>query len=248
MIRVLELFAGSRSIGRAATELGCQVLSTDITAYEGIDIVGDLLALPTKAWVEFRPDIIWASPPCTGFSVASISHHWQGGKGAHIPRTSTAALGMALALRTQEIIRACKPAVWFMENPIGMLGVQKFMAPMGTPRRVHYCQYGDTRQKPTHIWTNCTTWTSRPPCAKGAPCHEAAPRGSKTGTQGRGNAHERAKIPHELCIEVINAAIAQIELGKPKLLHATSSAPPDPFREIIAEKKAARAPELFASA
>jgi hypothetical protein len=37
--------------------------------------------------VPFQPDIIWASPPCTGFSVAAIGHHWSGGKGAYIPKT-----------------------------------------------------------------------------------------------------------------------------------------------------------------
>lgn len=62
----------------------------------------------------------------------------------------------------------------------------------------HNCQYGDTRQKPTDIFTNCDIWTPRPMCKPKAPCHVSAPRGSTTGTQGLKNAVERSRIPAEL--------------------------------------------------
>ena len=71
---------------------------------------------------------------------------------------------------------------------------------------VTYCQYGDTRMKPTDIWTNSKTWKPRPMCKNGAPCHEAAPRGSRTGTQGLKSNYERSKIPTDLCNEIIKAA------------------------------------------
>lgn len=248
-MRVLELFAGSRSIGKAAEALGMEVLSTDITAYTDMHLVGDVLHLPMKRWVEFQPDIIWASPPCTGFSVASIGAHWTGGRGAYIPKSSTACIGMALALRTIEIIRACKPTVWFVENPRGMLRIMKFMEQLGAPRTVTYCQYGDSRQKPTDIWTNCTTWMHKPACSPGAACHDAAPRGSRTGTQGRNGAHERSKIPHALCMEVMTAAQHAIDTKAITRLFPYIDKPSrDPFAEIILAKQAQRTPELFATA
>ena len=40
-------------------------------------------------------------------------------------------------------------------------------------------------------------------CKNGQPCHEAAPRGSRTGTQGLKNDYERSKVPYELCHELI---------------------------------------------
>ena len=60
---------------------------------------------------------------------------------------------------------------------------------------VTYCQYGDTRQKPTDIFTNHPNPEFKPACKPGAPCHEAAPRGSRSGTQGLRNKVERARIP-----------------------------------------------------
>jgi hypothetical protein len=40
-------------------------------------------------------------------------------------------------------------------------------------------------------------------CKKGEPCHTAAPRGSRTGTQGMESAYEKSKVPMELCLEII---------------------------------------------
>ena len=209
-MRLLELYAGSRSIGKAAELFDMEVISTDITPYAGIDIVGNILALPMQTWVDFAPDVIWASPPCTSFSVASIGHHWTGGKGAYIPKTKGAYLGMALMHKTLEIIEACNPKMWFIENPRGLM--RKMPEMQALPRRetVSYCQYGDTRMKPTDIWTNCDAWTPRPMCKNGDPCHESAPRGARTGTQGLKGAHDRSMIPHDLCMEVMAASKNQL--------------------------------------
>jgi len=58
--------------------------------------------------------------------------------------------------------------------------------------------------KPTDIWTNADWWTPRPMCRNGAPCHIAAPRGSKTGTQGIKGYKDRSRIPSELFEEIFN--------------------------------------------
>lgn len=39
----------------------------------------------------------------------------------------------------------------------------------------------------------------------GSPCHEAASRGSKTGTQGLKGAYERSIIPAQLCNDIIDS-------------------------------------------
>ena len=74
----------------------------------------------------------------------------------------------------------------------------------GIPRyTITYCQYGDSRQKPTDIWTNHPNPNFKPPCKPGSKCHEAAPRGSKSGTQNLSNSIERSKIPEELCEYIV---------------------------------------------
>jgi hypothetical protein len=74
------------------------------------------------------------------------------------------------------------------------------------PRQtISYCQYGDNRMKPTDIWTNNIFWNPRHICKNGEACHDEAPRGSKTGTQGLSNAYERSKIPRLLCYEILKS-------------------------------------------
>jgi hypothetical protein len=76
-----------------------------------------------------------------------------------------------------------------MENPRGML--RKLEVVKDLPRyTVTYCQYGDTRMKPTDLWGVVPKWSPRPTCKNGDTCHVSAPRGSRTGTQGLGSPKE----------------------------------------------------------
>ena len=208
-MKVLELFAGSRSIGKVADEFGWEVFSVDINDFEGIDYVTDILEF-NPYYVPFVPDIIWASPPCTTFSVASIGRHWNKDK---TPKTDKAELGMKIIQKTIEIIELYKghnkDLLYYIENPRGMMRKMDFM-PQDLRHTVTYCQYGETRMKPTDIWTNNFNWNPKPPCKNGSPCHVAAPRGSSTGTQGLKGNYERSKLPRELCLEVLLACDNQL--------------------------------------
>lgn len=204
-MNILELFAGSRSIGQEAEKLGFNVFSSDINNFEKIDYVVNILEFDYSK-VPFIPDVIWASPPCTSFSVASIGHHWAKSNGDFIPKTEGAKLGLELVKKTLEIINHYRPKHWFMENPRGVLRKMDIVKDL-KKNTVTYCQYGDERMKPTDIWTNSTMWIPRPMCKNGDSCHIAAPRGSRTGTQGRSNAYERSKIPQQLCEEILKSCI-----------------------------------------
>jgi len=65
-MKLLELFAGSRSVGNVAESMGFEVFSLDIHPFDGIDLAKDILDV-TVSEIPFVPDVIWASPPCTFF-------------------------------------------------------------------------------------------------------------------------------------------------------------------------------------
>jgi len=206
---VLELFAGSRSIGKTAESLGMEVFSVDINNFENINLVKDILDLK-KSDIKKEPNIIWASPPCTYFSVASIGHHWHED---YTPKTKEAILGMEILQKTLEVFTWFPNAKFFMENPVGKMRRKVKGINRAT---ITYCNYGDIRMKPTDIWSNHifdifnpNGWKPRPKCFNGnTKCHhEEAPRGSKTGTQGLKNNYERSKIPKELCFEILKSCI-----------------------------------------
>lgn len=217
--KVLELFAGSRSIGRAAEDLGCEVFSSDINNFDGIDYVIDINSFDVSK-VPFIPDFIWASPPCTYFSVASIGKHWNKD---HTPKSNNALKGVEYVESTIKIINhflSLNPnLVFYIENPRGKL--RKLEVVKGLPRTtIWYCSYKDKRAKPTDIWSNNIRsifnpngWQPRKECHNGnINCHhEAAPRGSKTGTQGLKGNYERSKIPYELCNEIIQSSLKNYE-------------------------------------
>jgi site-specific DNA-cytosine methylase len=201
-LKLLEFFAGSRSVGKAAKKLKYEVFSTDIENFRGVDYVVDILEFDYSK-VPFVPDIIWMSPPCTAFSVSGVSYHFRDDK----PISKEAKLGIKLLKKSLEIIeyylKLNPKLIFHIENPRGMM---RKMPQLAKYKRVTvtYCQYGDKRMKPTDIWTNNTKFVPKM-CENGAPCHVAAPRGSKTGTQGMKNAYERGKIPQKLCTDILKS-------------------------------------------
>ena len=65
-IKVLELFAGSRSFSKVADDFGFKTYCTDIQSFKKIDQVCDIFDFNLEKCVKSFggfPDIIWASPP-----------------------------------------------------------------------------------------------------------------------------------------------------------------------------------------
>lgn len=77
-MKVLELFAGTRSIGKAFEAKGHEVYSVEWDKrFEDIDLYGNIGELTAEQVLKNfgKPDVIWASPDCVSFSIAAISHH-----------------------------------------------------------------------------------------------------------------------------------------------------------------------------
>jgi len=203
--KIVELFAGSRSVGKEAETMGMEVFSVDWQKFDGIDLSIDIEFL-TDDDLPFVPDMVWASPDCTTYSIAAISTHRNGTE----PKSEYAKKCDRVNANFISVINAAllknPNMVFFIENPRGMLRKMPFMQEFKR-HTVWYCTYGDTRAKPTDIWTNSKTWIPRPPCHNGNKnCHhESAPRGSKTGTQGKKGSFDRSKIPAQLCREILES-------------------------------------------
>ena len=206
-IKVLELFAGTRSIGKAFEAKGHEVFSIEWNKdFENIDLYDDIMNVTAEMIIEKfgHPDVIWASPDCTTFSIAAISHHRRKNSetGNLDPISDYAKFCDKVDQHVLDLIRELKPKYYFIENPRG--GMRKMTWMQGLPRyTVTYCQYGDKRMKPTDIWTNHPNPQFKPPCHNGDKCHEAAPRGSKTGTQGLNGSIDRSRIPSKLCEHIV---------------------------------------------
>ena len=189
-MKTLELFCGTKSFSKVMEKHGHKTFTIDIESRFSPDLCIDILKLKRDMLPRENFDIVWASPPCTTFSVASIRHYWKNGK----PKNKKTLEGIKIVKKTIAMIKLLKPKYFFIENPRGMLRKQDFMKQF--PRQtITYCKYGLHYQKATDIWTNCKEWKPRLPCSNGDPCHVRSPRGSKTGVQGLIPARRSAMHP-----------------------------------------------------
>lgn len=201
------MFAGTRSVGKAFEARGHDVYSVEWDKrFDHIDLYKNVLDVTANEIIEKfgHPDVIWASPDCTTYSVAAISRHRRREPDGNLaPISEYARFCDTVNEYVVHLITELAPKYWFIENPRGGLRKMRFMD--GLPRyTVTYCQYGDTRMKPTDIWTNHPNPQFKPPCKNGDKCHVPAPRGSQTGTQALKNNIERSKIPVLFCEHIVD--------------------------------------------
>lgn len=156
---LLELFTGTGSVGKVARKMGFKVISVDNEEKFKPDILQDIgkwnfksdKRLPSKI------DYIWASPPCTSFSILNSGMKTPHRKSDLKPLTETGRLGNKLLNKTIAIInyyRSKNPNLKFaIENPRGFM--RKMPAMKKLPRTTtSYSQYGFEYNKPTDFWSN----------------------------------------------------------------------------------------------
>lgn len=201
-MRVLDLFAGMGGWSQAFRDRGHDVTRVELDERFEAEIHGDIGEMSALDFPG-RWDIVLASPPCECFSVASIGHHWTGGHRAYMPKTERAREAQRLAEHTFFMVPALHASAWIIENPRGLMRKMPFALPHQRAT-VWFCRYGDPAAKPTDLWTGglATGFMFQPECHNGNPDHEPAPRGAKTGTQGKKGAAARAVIPYELSLSM----------------------------------------------
>lgn len=198
---IYDFFSGLEGWSKPFRARGHQVFTLDNDPRFGADEQRNLMDL-TPADFPGRPDLILASPPCTKFTVMQIGTNWTR---EGTPKTASAAEALLLVQHTVNLIAGLGPRFWIMENPRAKL---RKLYPMTQYERrtVTYCQYGEPMMKPTDLWgVFPPSLELLPSCHNGDPCHTAAPRGSRTASQGMDSALV-AKIPEQLALAVCLAA------------------------------------------
>ena len=122
-MKVLELFAGTRSISKAFEKKGHETYSVEWNKdFENITLYEDINNLTVEKIIELCggvPDVIWASPDCTTYFIAGISHH-------RIKNASTGNLDAVSEYakfcdktnkHVLDLIKKIKPKYYFIENP-----------------------------------------------------------------------------------------------------------------------------------
>lgn len=151
-MKLLELFAGTHSVGKVAKELGYDVVSLDIDGHS--DITCDILDWDYTQYAPGYFSVVWASPECKVFS--SLQHTNIGRKyrdARHLEEAREA--NSVYIKKTIEIIQYLKPDYYFIENPLNS-AIWKYVDQAYREKCVvvDYCYFGYRYKKPTKILTN----------------------------------------------------------------------------------------------
>ena len=207
VLKLLELFSGTGSIGKVAVNYNFEVISLD----KDMDATfkTDIMDWNYKVYPPNYFDVIWSSPPCTEYSIAKT--------------TGIRKLDIAnnIVKRVLEIISYYNPKYYFIENPqTGLLKNQVFM--LDIPYNdLDYCKYGTDYRKRTRIWNNLLGWIPKPLCKKDCgkvinnkhiQTAQRMPCGKKS-EWGNGRLYKQSElyiIPELLVIEIIECIINNI--------------------------------------
>jgi site-specific DNA-cytosine methylase len=160
-MQCLELFCGTKSIGKLLEKNNYRVISLDFNKkYKPTHCI-DILKFNYKQYPVGYFDIIWGSPDCRFYS--KFQYCWLGRKKKDGEIWTREKLEQnrldsdKLLVKIFEIIDYFKPKLWCLENP--QTGDMKNRIPMKNKPfyDADYCRYSSWGyKKPTRFWTNRT--------------------------------------------------------------------------------------------
>ena len=197
-MKVLELFSGNGDISKAFKERGHEVFRVDWSEKVEAELHADVSKLTVEDIIELCggiPDVIWASPDCTTYSIATHRHRTV--KEGLRPKTEYAAQCDSTNTLMWELIDKlveCGTRYYYVENPRGRMRHMPFVK--GRKRfGITYCSYGRPSMKPTDIWTNHPNPEFKPMCSTKNPPH----RHADWGVEVKRDYLSRGEMPAELC-------------------------------------------------
>ena len=143
-MEILELFSGYGSWSKPFVDNVNKVYTLDIDKKFNPTFCVDILKWDYKK-LDIKPDVIFASPDCTYFSISRARWGYPPDKIEYTKK---------LWYKTFEIIDYFSPKYYLIENPVGK--ARQFFKNFN---RTDYCGYGYNIdgiyiKKPTDLWTN----------------------------------------------------------------------------------------------
>lgn len=162
---ILELFSGNGDVSKAFRSRGHKAFRVDWSRKVNAELHADVASLTVDDAITLCggvPDVVWASPDCTTYSIATHRHRTL--KEGLRPKTEYAkecdSTNWAMWQLIDELVKA-GTKYYFVENPRGRMRHMPFV--QGRPRHgITYCKYGRKSKnsddvyimKPTDIFTN----------------------------------------------------------------------------------------------
>lgn len=182
---LLELFSGQGTISQAFVAGGGQAYRVDWSTKIEAELHADVSKLTVKDVIKLCgrvPDVVWASPQCTTYSIATHRHRTL--KEGLKPKTELAKhddrTNLALWRLIDELVK-CGTKYYFVENPRGRMRHMPFVQDRAR-HTLTYCSYGNKGNangythtyimKPTDIWTNHPDPQFLAQCTNVNPPHE----------------------------------------------------------------------------
>ena len=204
--RLLDIFSGTGSVADVAESMGYSVRTLDLDERRDVDYCVDILCFEyERVLADWVPDVIWASPPCTQYSIAKTT----GRRDLRLANRIVRAV-----LDIIEWAHARNPRLlWIVENPqTGFLKDQRMMKHLPY-HDADYCQYGFPYRKRTRFWTNHQRLRLRTCPGEGVCGQMVGPRHRRSCGAGGGDSvygtsmrlDEKYRVPEQLVRRLIAA-------------------------------------------
>jgi len=176
-----------------------------------LDIEGDIRDVKPSDLPD-SVDFVWASPPCTTFSIARCWDYWDRRDDGEmtIPSQKKTVEAVEMVYHTLWLIAELEPSHWVMENPRGYMRKIMPQKPEQSKDEIEretitYCRYGHHLMKPTNLWGELPDGFEARMCSPGSDCHSNEARGMGSGSDHIRDPVERSKVPSQLSEEILAA-------------------------------------------
>lgn len=179
-MKILELFSGMGKISQSFLERGHEIYRIDWSEKVEAELHADISKLTVQdilTLCDGLPDIIWASPQCTTYSIATHRHRTLSDGAISELAKSDDLTNIHMWKLIDELV-SLGTKYYFVENPQGRMRHADFVK--NRPRfEITYCSYGNKGNakgyedvyimKKTDIWSNHPNPNFLPKCSKPYP-------------------------------------------------------------------------------